>query len=410
MGTGEGKVTAERRVLLYSPDVVGLGHVRRLMKIARLLAERRPDVAMLLVTGCATTRPLERRPPHVDYVKLPSWKKVGPESFQPRHLPISHKEFLDLRAHLILQTVTTFRPDVVFVDHDPLGRGGELQMALHSLREHLPQSRIVLGLRDILDDAQTVRTVWQQEGVYGVLERYYDLILVYGTPDVFDVVREYAIPAGIAQKLRYCGYLGLDHPPQPADEVRLELGIQGKFVVANAGGGADGYQLLNCFLDALRLLPVPVQSLVVTGPLMPVHEQEKIVGKALSIPHCTTREYVPNLPDVLEAADLVVSMFGYNVATELVALKKPAIVVPRNWPTKEQLLRARAFAERGLIDVILSEPLTPTALADRLQAQLNGSPTTTKPSKPPLDLEGLSRVVDHLIALLDRRADGGARG
>jgi predicted glycosyltransferase len=391
------------RLLFYSPDAVGLGHVRRLLKIAHLLAQQRSDVAMLLITGSATTFHLERRPPHLDYLKLPSFKKVGPETYLPRDLPIPHEELLNLRASLVLQTVASFRPDIVFVDHNPLGREGELQRTLGYLREEMPQTRLVFGLRDILDDAQTVRRVWREEGVYKVLQHYYDLILVYGTPDVFNVVCEYAIPAAIAHKLQYCGYIGLDHPPQPT-KVRQELGAAGKLVVATVGAGEDGYHLLDCFLEALQTSTIPLQSLVITGPLMAVKEREKLCEKAEDIPNCRVLEYVPDLPSVLAAADLVISMYGYNIATELAALGKVAIVVPRSWPRREQMLRACALAERGLVDLILPDVLTSSSLAERIQARLNDSPVTMQ-SKPSLDLEGLSRIVHHLMALLEARAE-----
>lgn len=389
-----------KRVLLYSPDAVGLGHVRRLLKIARPLEQRLPGTAMLLVTGCATTRHLEHRPPGLDFVRLPSWKKIGPERFEPLDLPVSRAEFLELRAQLVLQSAATFRPDLLLVDHDPRGRAGELLPTLRWLREQHPACRIVLGLRDIIDEPATVRAVWADRGIPGILERFYDLVLVYGSRDVVDVAAAYALPEELARKLCYSGYLGVDGGWRARQEVWRELGMEeGTLVVANAGGGADGFRLLSCFLEALPLLPTAVRSLVVTGPLMPRAEQEAIALRARAVPGCRVVGYVPDLPSVLAAAATVVSMFGYNVATELAALGVPAIVVPRSAHRQEQLIRARAFAERGLIDLLPEDDLDPRTLARLIERHL-GRPAAPAPLGHALDFGGLDRVVAALAGLL----------
>ena len=40
-----------RRILLYSHDTVGLGHIRRVTRLARRLAERERDSTVLVLTG-----------------------------------------------------------------------------------------------------------------------------------------------------------------------------------------------------------------------------------------------------------------------------------------------------------------------------------------------------------------------
>src|SRR5439155_1709115 len=71
----------------------------------------------------------------------------------------------------------------------------------------LPQSRLALGLRDIIDAPEVVMRRWEVEGAYEAIERFYDLVLVYGSQDVFDLAAQYCLPQRVAQKVRYCGYL-----------------------------------------------------------------------------------------------------------------------------------------------------------------------------------------------------------
>jgi predicted glycosyltransferase len=313
---------------------------------------------------------------------------------------VSRADLLELRAQLLLRATAVFRPDLLLVDFEPRGRIGELLPTLRWLREEQPTCRIVLGLRDIIDEPSVVRARWAEDGVPGILERFYDLLLVYGSRDVFDVAAANGLKHELARRVRYCGYLGFDRGWRPREDARRELGLaEGRLVVANAGGGADGFRLLSRFLDALPLLQTRARSLVITGPLMPRAERDAIAIRGRVIPECRVVGYVPDLPSMLASADAVVSMFGYNVATELAALGVPAIVVPRSSPRREQLIRARVFAERGLIDMLPEDELEPGALARCIDRQLAGPPAPATPARP-LDLGGLGRVVDELAGLL----------
>ncbi len=80
-----------------------------------------------------------------------------------------------------------FRPDILLVDHMPHGAMGELRPALEALRRIVPKARVVLGLRDIIDAPEVVRRRWQMEGAYEAMQRFYDLVIVYGSRDVFDL-------------------------------------------------------------------------------------------------------------------------------------------------------------------------------------------------------------------------------
>ncbi len=68
----------------------------------------------------------------------------------------------------------------------------------------------------------------------------------------------------------------------------------------------------------------------------------------------------------MAAADLIVSMGGYNTLNEIIWLRKPAIVTPRIHPRREQLIRARRMAELGLIRMIHPRDLTGELLAEKV--------------------------------------------
>ncbi len=112
---------------------------------------------------------------------------------------------------------------------------------------------MVLGLRDILDAPATVRRRWRLEGALEAVESYFEDVLVYGSQDVFDVAEQYAWPASIRGRLRYCGYVCAPAPAPAADTVRrrhLAEHANSRLLVAMAGGGADGFELFETLLRA----------------------------------------------------------------------------------------------------------------------------------------------------------------
>src|ERR671915_971001 len=173
-----------RRFLFYSHDGLGLGHVRRNLAIASALAEIAPDATILVLTGASDAQRLPR-PPRVNVVTLP-----GPHRADQR---------------VLAAAVELFRPEVVLVDHDPFGPGGELGPALEIVRAAGGQA--VLGLPDVLDDANGVELEWRGRGLFERIPQYFDRVLVYGQPDVLDPVRDCAFPEALARITSYCGYV-----------------------------------------------------------------------------------------------------------------------------------------------------------------------------------------------------------
>jgi predicted glycosyltransferase len=120
------------------------------------------------------------------------------------------------------------------------------------------------------------------------------------------------------------------------------------------------------------------------------------------------RELVADLPGHMAAADLVVSMAGYNTVAEVLALRRPALLVPRTWRygehgrgvdaevDAEQLLRAQALEKAGLADLLHPRDLDPEVLAARIEAAL-ARPRSALPAR--FEMGGLERVTSEILAL-----------
>jgi predicted glycosyltransferase len=355
-------------ILMYSHDTYGLGHIRRSMAIAASLLE--PRVNILILTGS----PIAGRfsfPEQIDFVRIPGMIKRTNEEYLPLSIKINARHALDIRKNIITATVKTFQPQLFIVDKEPLGLKREVLPALQWLRRSRPSTRTVLGLRDIIDDADTTRREWAEKGAYAALDELYSEIWVYGNRDLYDPVREYGIPAPASAKVRFTGYIPRKVPsPEGVLSARKENGLQegDKLVVVTTGGGGDGFEVMDAYLRMLEAGPPPAfKSILITGPFMPKRDRKNINKRCRKL-GVRMHHFYRQMEKIFAAADLVICMGGYNTLCEILSQGTPSLVVPRDTPRREQLIRAETFRRQQLIDYIPWDDLTPELLRLRVDA------------------------------------------
>ena len=338
---------------MYSHDTYGLGHIRRTMAIAAHLKDANTNV--LILTGS----PIAGRfafPDHVDFVRIPGMIKKTNEEYLPLSIKINPQHAMDIRKNIITATAKTFQPDLFIVDKEPFGLKKEVLPTLQWLRRSMPGTRTILGLRDIMDDAETVQKDWKKKGVYDILDQLYGEIWVYGLQEFYDPITEYAIPESISQKICFTGYIPRKVPGKKAiRKVKKEVGVRKgeKLVVVTTGGGGDGFAVMDKYLSMLENCPpaVSFKSFLITGPFMPRQERREIYRRARRLGAISSRFY-SRMEEVQAAADLVISMGGYNTVCEILSQGTVSLIIPRETPRKEQLIRAQVLYKQNLVDYI----------------------------------------------------------
>jgi predicted glycosyltransferase len=248
--------------------------------------------------------------------------------------------------------------------------------------------------------------VWQDEGAYDALRRYYDAVLIYGNRAMFDTAATYRIPA-MPAGIHYCGYVANGGPVESPDLVRQQIQAPGdRFVYVSAGGGADGYLLMRTYLGAIRHLGARADfgTVMAVGVNAPREKRQELIREAQGLA-VQIVSYVEDSVSMIAAASLVVCMAGYNTLAEVLRFQQKALVVPRAGPSAERQMRARLFMERGLIDALDPDELSVQALAERLLADLERDDYPSPDAA--VDTHGAPRAVDCLLRLAKVEAYAG---
>lgn len=372
------------RVLFYSHDSLGLGHVRRNLTIAHHLAQYLPEatgaqVSGLLVSGlsCVSDFPL---PDGFDWLTIPGVTGTF-QGYQPRRLPGATSELIKLRSTLLQAALTGFNPDLVVIDRHVYGVLKELQEPLLNLRALNPRVKVVLGLREVLDDPQMAAAAWERLGSSEQLRAIVDEVWVYGDPKVHDPILSGEISPALVDRIRFTGYLA--NGRSAVDEA--EPMTPRPFVLTTVGGGSDGQDLLRAAVDMRP--PAGHQNIVVTGPQIGDADFDAIAAQAG--PDTQVHRSWPGLGSQIAEAVAVISMGGYNTSCEILATDTPALIVPRETPTPEQLIRAEALRDVGVVNVMRTSQVTAEGLSawaadavkrrvDRTHIQRDGLITTAR--------------------------------
>lgn len=392
------------RILMYSHDTYGLGHIRRTRAIANALVGADDTISILIISGSALAGSFNFGP-GVDFVHVPGVTKDRDGHYSSANIRLDLKEVVGLRQAIIRQTAESFRPDIFIADKEPTGFNGELLPALNVMGAM--GAHRILGIRDVLDEVESLRAEWHEKGALRAMENY-DELLVYGPAAFHRPLDGIPLPARLQSRTTYTGYLRRSVPGGiPA--MRYPKATKEPFILVTTGGGADGAGLIDWVISAYEHdAAIPLPSVIAFGPYLSSGLRRHFMERIERLAKVDCINFDPKIERLMNRASAVVAMGGYNTFCEILSFDKPALLAPRAQPRLEQTIRARRAVELGLVQMIADPQDTgegerdPAEMAAALKRLCMQAPPSSA-GIPDL-LDGLLNIVDGIKPLLRRGA------
>ena len=368
---------SEQRVFVYVQHLLGIGHLRRAATLARALAAE--GLQVTLASGGAVVPGMT-----VDKVKFVQLPPASAADMSFKSLVDEAGRAVDdawkrQRSAALLDAWRAADAHVLVLELFPFGRR-QMRFELLPLLElaaSAPRRPVIAcSVRDILGGA---RSAQRQQEALDLVQRYFDGVLVHGDPSVVAFERSFPLAPRIAQKLHYTGYV-LDEPAGPASRDGANE------VIVSAGGGAVGERLLEAAIEAKALTDLRNRTWrLLAGGNLPQPAYQRLARLAQRAGGVVLERSRPDFTTLLANCALSISQAGYNTLLETVQAGARAVAVPyAGGAETEQALRARCFAERGLLEILEESALTPQALA----AAVDRAAARPRPATSGIDLDG----------------------
>ncbi|MFP6711453.1 MAG: glycosyltransferase [Rhodospirillales bacterium] len=384
------------RILIYSHDSFGLGHLRRCRAIAHSLVGAYNKLSVLILSGSPIIGSFDFRA-RVDFVRVPGVIKLRNGDYTALNLHLDIEKTMELRGSIIQHTADVFDPDIMIVDKEPLGLRGEVANTLKMLKDR--GTPLILGLRDVMDEPALLVLEWERKHVLPALEELYDELWIYGLPQIYDPLTGVDLPESVLRKIVYTGYLRYGVPDASAN---VQSSITEKpYYLVTAGGGGDGEALIDWVLRAYESgEKIPHPSLIVFGPFMQSEAQKKFLARIEKLDDVDAITFDAHFEHLMKNAVGVVAMGGYNTFCEILSFNKPGVIIPRTQPRLEQFIRASRAQELGLTSLLNDDGIRNTSLMTTALRQLTQQ-------NPPSDvvLPGLLDGLPNISRLVGKHLD-----
>jgi predicted glycosyltransferase len=386
------------KIIFYCQYVWGMGHLFRSLELLRAFVGH--DV--ILVAG---GREVDvRLPDHVTLVRLPGlYMDEQFTTLIPEEAGKTVEDIQRERKEILFSLLEKHQPDVFMIELYPFGRtrfGFELQPLLEGIRQgRFGKMKVVCSLRDILVEKKDPPAY--EERVLNLLNTYFDLLLIHSDDQLLTLDETFSRMGDIRIPAIYTGFVCPKANPAAGRAIRRELGIgpEEKLIVVSAGGGRSGYALLSCLLDAYHLMDNSdrIRIEMFAGPFRDPAEFKKLTAK--SVDGIRIRYFTKRFVDYLSAADLSVSLAGYNTCMNLLAARVPALVFPYS-KQQEQPIRVEKIKNFIPLKILRDKDIEPARLSRFIQKMLLES----RPSGTvPINLDGAEKSAIYLTGLAAER-------
>lgn len=350
-----------KRILVYTHNSIGVGHAFRTAAVISGIKKWRPDIDFLVISGTSVPQVFFKE--DIEVIKLPSVKidiDNSHNSLHSRYLTgFDLEAVFDFRQRLIMASFDFLQPDALIVEHNMTGQMSELIPLLMKkwMRKGGPVDfPLVHVCRGIMKWIPLLRIPYQNprhrsESInIGAL---YDFMYVLEDREVIDINKSFlGDDPELENKIKYLGKITnkiYEDLPSRADTLdRFGLPDK-KLIVISLGRNHKVLDLSISTIEALnKILDYDVYKIVM---ILDTYLDKSAVAALRSHDLCKHVRFISFLPDLVDLfnhSELVISRAGYNTVNELLLTGSKAIIVPESHGGGEQELRAESIKARNI--------------------------------------------------------------
>lgn len=391
------------RIAYYCQHVLGIGHVHRSMAICQALALRH-EVTLILGGP-----PVSGVPDSLEVFQLPGLRMDAEfKNLQPTENTLSLQEVQQLRIGSLRNFFNERRPDIFLVELYPFGRKAfrfELDPLLKEIGEgcYNPDCRCYVSLRDILVERPDDKEKFEARAL-DTVNRLFNGLLIHSDPELIGLDETFSRYDQITVPVAYTGFVTKSFLHDSRPELRQEMGLgkKDKLIVVSIGGGNVGAELLHLSLAAFKQLQDEeyiCHLVMFSGPYL---DENTFNALHNNLPaRATLLRFSARFTDWLQAADLSISMAGYNTCMDLVQTGVPAMVLPFD-QNREQRFRAERLSARATLKVLADDELVPEKITELMRQMIR-----LPKMKAAIDLDGAAKTLSIIETW--QKEKGGAR-
>ena len=316
------------------------GHINPAISVAKLLLSRKPETKILFVgaEGGMEEKLVPREGFALKTLKISNYqRKLTPKGVWHNVVTLKNLRSSLKKADRIIRD---FRPDVI------VGTGGyaSYPMLKQGAKRGIPtavhEANAMPGLttRMVADNASRIMVCFPESREY---YKHPERVSVVGMP--------------VREEFLYT----------KRDEARARLKLDGRPLIVSAWGSLGAREMNHLITDFMALEcknGCPWHHVHATGSYgwtwMPDYVREHGVDLKTH-PDIDLREYIFNMPELMAAADLIITRAGASTLNEIQAAGTPCIIIPSpNVTDNHQEKNARVLERRGAAMVLREQDLT----------------------------------------------------
>lgn len=329
-----------KKILFYYHHFGGLGHGTRILALCKTIKSHNPDYKIIVVNS-GKPQPELRIGRYAKVLNMPYFKaKDGLFSglVSEDDIAITFKK----RKNILYKIAARFDPDIAIFEHFPFGRISLEEEIVDFIKKLKTQKTLIYSsVRDIIDQKIDENKLDQRLGLFNG-------VFIHSDKDT-GFITSFKKSDKLKDKLIFTGRAFVKNREEliPKEKIREQLGAGNKkLIVAGIGGGIDGYEILDNLINIKDELDKSYETLILitTGSSIDNNKFEKLKTKAKSKKGIFIVKFNPNYFDYLNAADLSISMGGYNSVNNALLTDTSAIIIPRDTDS-EQKTRVKLFSQ-----------------------------------------------------------------